>query len=307
MNGDLAEALRLDAEELARAAATTEAFALREPEQEVEADREAAETWAFEQASLLSIAGSYWSIVDISKAIAVFAEAAGIYARIGHPFAQVTGVCGALRELPTAQSNDIGRDDFEGAASADLLGTTWEFAVDRERSAPVYARLEGAAALEEQTLWPVGRLGLPFALYVDVCSASVELLSRRFDDAGLTEVGDVPRRFRESVYRYLLRTEELVAGAMADTYHWRGLHSSLLPVEPEAIALCATACLTARTTLDERLSYRLSGSPVAMVPLLVGEAVADSIGGDEPNGRTPARLEPLAPFGGPESLEPQSG
>src|SRR6478609_2850251 len=82
---------------------------------------------------------------------------------------------------------------------------------------------------------PIGRLGITFDHYVHC--------ARAMRAAGRTKNVDAVRR---AAVDYLDRASEVLRRASHDRFHWLRLQSSLLPAEPEAVAVMVALAAVAR-------------------------------------------------------------
>jgi hypothetical protein len=197
-------------------------------------------------ASCFMIAASHWALIDARHAHGVFRTAAEHYAAQGSPFYAVLAACGMheplLRRAAEAavhhQENLTGAASDEGVVLHDLFALTMSSAMfpDEYRwSTATRGLLERQSAhFYDQT----GRAALPWHAYHGVAAAVT---------AAVREPNDGARTVRSALADYLRRMDDAIGRAASDRYHWRNLRASLLPVEPEAIAVCMTSEAVSQT------------------------------------------------------------
>lgn len=277
----LPEALGLEAQTLERVALHTEAWA-RSLERSLDIDQEAntedgpgsrEEGMRREVASLYAIAGSYRLLLEPPEAVASLHSAVVHFAATRSLFAHPLAVC----------SGDTSTDwigEFTGGdrvlspngRQLILLRLGWLDAIeggrDQEVRAALFAHMDRAAP---DSAAKVGRMGVPL-------DATVRLLAsvdRMIGDDGDQDI----RQVVPNVHDFLIRAHDVTAGAMSDRFHWRSLMSSVLPVEPEAVALGAAVMAAAlQRGAEQELIGRLDLPPPALTPLLVGLGVAQMRG-----------------------------
>ncbi|HEY6781116.1 MAG TPA: hypothetical protein VI111_09185 [Thermoleophilaceae bacterium] len=275
---ELPELMGLDPEELERVAHRTEQWAgalensFRDRMQSAEGGegREAEfDQLHWEIASLFAIAGGYRLLLDYGKAVEPLNLAAHHLAATGSFYAHALAVCagdhdsawvGRLEEqAPPSNATEsellllrLGwLDAGAGGGAEDVRGALRE---QLERATP------GGYA-------EAGRLGIPLSSTMRVLEA-VGAVDR--EQAGV-EALTLP------LHDLLTRAYEVTAAAMSDTWHWRRLMSSVLPVEPELAALGAVVMAVARRHgIDGEVMERVRVPPPARVPLLVGGRIVEA-------------------------------
>ncbi len=79
---------------------------------------------------------------------------------------------------------------------------------------------------------------------------------------------------RESLAEYLRRVDEVVGGAMTDRFHWKRLRSSILPVEPEALATCMTVDPVSRRYTELRVDSLIEDAELTVRQRVLAEVAA---------------------------------
>jgi len=95
---------------------------------------------------------------------------------------------------------------------------------------------------------PVGRLGIQLDHYARCARAMRTARSER----------NIERFFAEAA-NYVHRAAEAIRGASHDRFHWRRMQSTILPAEPEAVAM---------TTAMSMMSHELFQLPISEIPNL---------------------------------------
>jgi hypothetical protein len=281
------EVLGLDAGSLTRSADAHAGYArvLRER------GDEAVRPW---MASSLVFAAVYRSLVDPAPARREFTQAASAYLEMGMPLAGALAVCAGDDTLVARFLDGMADRDVMGGDPIERVTATL---ARRWAGVEVDARgldRSGMHAALRLVYSPAGRTGLPLAAY-----------GRAFDEVqSVAERGWKRGRGGRSLpylVDLLQRAAEPVHAAMADTYHWRRLHSAVLPVEPEIVGACR--CILriwkgSGRTLRELYARIAEDAPdeVAVLPL----EVAADLDEPEPEGNIsplPAPIEPDMPRG----------
>jgi hypothetical protein len=277
----LPEMLELETETLERVALHTEAWA-RSLERSLEIDRGAnseagrprpPEEIQREIASLYTIAGSYRLLLEPREAAASLRSAAAHFSLTGSLFAHPLAVCsgdtsaGWIEELAEG-----GRALSPNERQLIMLRLGWLDALkggqDQEIHATLFAHMNHAAP---DSAAVVGRMRVP----LDATMRLLASVDQMGGDDGDREMQEVVA----SVHDFLIRAYDVTAAAMSDRLHWRSLMSSVLPVEPEAVALGAVVMASAlQHDTDEELIERLDLPPGALVPLIAGMDVAQRAG-----------------------------
>jgi hypothetical protein len=243
------EGLDLDQELLTRCARLYEAYA-RSGSKEPSSEGTPVETRMLKASSFV-IAAVYRSVVDSeSSAKALFADAAREYLELGNPFHLALAVCAGDEGLVRIYVLSGQQRFLEPQARAvdpndllyGLLAAMSMFGSGVYDDYPTAELLPSLLDLgEELSPRPVGRLGLPLRLYLAV-GRSIESTAFAYDRE-LTSL-------RRALSDYLRHVDESVGAAMNDRFHWRRLRSGLLPVEPEALAVCLAADRVSRRLAD---------------------------------------------------------
>jgi hypothetical protein len=277
----LPETLNLDTETLERVALHTEAWG-RSLERSLETGGETSseagrprspEEIRREIASLYAIAGSYRLVLEPRKAVASLRSAAAHFATTGSLFAHPLAVCSG-----DTSADWIGEFAEDGRALSPnerqliLLRLGWLDALkggrDQEIHAALFAHIDRAAP---DSAAAVGRVRVP----LDATMRLLVSVDRMSGGNGDREI----RQVVASVHDFLIRAYDVTAAAMSDRLHWRSLMSSVLPVEPEAVALGAVVMASAlQHGVGTELIDRLDLPPGALAPLIAGMGVAEMVG-----------------------------
>jgi len=226
-----------DLELLERLAATTEGNALAHLEL-AEHSETPEHVWLMHRmlaGSGLVIAASYWSLIDSRRAIADYRRAARLYRAMRHSYWMVAAMAAADGKMLRAAAREQ-QDHSEASPLEVAFGLVTEGMSGADFTGE---RLTGAW----QTLGnvPVGRLGIPLNHYGNCRTAMLHA------QAGDREI------FTRHARTYLERAAEVIRMARHDQYHWQRLQSSILPAEPEAVAVTSALSLTARRSLGMSL------------------------------------------------------
>jgi hypothetical protein len=196
-------------------------------------------------ASSFVIAASYWSLVATRKALTVYRAAADIYRELGHEYWVV---------LALAASNG---NDFAPALSAidEMLSPnpqTIAFAMVWNELHPTERRDLRAKHLflrwRETGNYPIGRLGIPLDYYGQLAQGIHFARQEKNPDLFFFAAAD-----------YLRRAAEVIRTASHDRFHWLRLESTILPAEPEAVAI---------TTAMSIVSHAMFRVPISQMPNL---------------------------------------
>jgi hypothetical protein len=239
----------------------------------------------------LGIAASYWSAVDITRGRKCFQwayEKAHGFSKTLEGFNDLNiqrRTMWALRAASMATCSriqppvDVIRTLADGGSyltpntlmAALVAGGPVLFTESREQVvAPLKHLLKIARSFQTH---PVGKLRVPLSLFVELIDyamqdeSAVGTLSRREHSTS--------RRFREWTVRFGERLSERVTLAQSNHYHWQRLHSSLLPLEPDAVCALIVWAKIKRHLLPEssqNLSF-ISELPRPMKAYI--EAVSD--------------------------------
>jgi hypothetical protein len=221
----------------------------------------------------------YRALVDPRAAREEFRDAARLYLNLGIPYCSLLAVCGEDSEVLT-QYWRIGQEAREqGGGDTDLLGSLvascWLSANPnyRERYRGVLSKV--LSQTREQSAITVGRLRLPLRLYL----ATVEEISHFDRQLNTPNSG----QFRHTI-AWLERAAEPVAQAMKDRFHWRRLHSGVLPIEPEIVGTCV-GIIRIWNQRDQghdlaSLIREADVSPLAIIPIEVASQLINPDHGD---------------------------
>jgi hypothetical protein len=173
-------------------------------------------------ASGLVLAASCWSLVEPRKAASLYLQAAEVYRGMGHSYWLVLALASGNSQEIAGLSGWLSERRLSHLAVA--FGLVGEAVRSEKRPASQSERLE--------THWrhvgnvPVGRLGIPLDTYGE-CARAMRA----------ARVAQRPEPFISAARNYLARAGEVRRMASHDTFHWQRLMSTVLPAEPEAIAM----------------------------------------------------------------------
>jgi hypothetical protein len=263
----IAETLELDRVLLDNVAERTEEWGRALAEPRGEPTEAATETTLYEAASLMTIAGSYWMLVDARRASSVFREAAGLYLRVENRFAHAVAICGADTRVAYGALKEQSAPLSPSSRANVMLALGWLECVSPDVQAAAREGIDAhTRAAEPSATQPVGRIGLPLHAIVRVVGAAEALL---YDGS------DAMPSLTGALHDYLVRADDIARAARADSFHWRNLLSSVLPVEPESTAVGA---IVAAAAMHHGMENAVAGSielpPAATIPVQMGVAVA---------------------------------
>lgn len=218
-------------------------------------------------ASGLVISASLWSLVDAAKAVEIYRRASTIYRQLDHsywlPLALVSASDKTLAEirssLPDAPTLNAQTVAF-GLISNELFYRERD-AADTERLRNQWRHLGNI---------PVGRLGIPLDHYGQCADAMRDARHER-------RIG----RFMEAAANYVRRAAEVVRGASHDRFHWRRLHSSILPAEPEAVAMTTAMSIMAHDVLKTSITEMSDLDRYGRLLVETGERMRQAIRDDQ--------------------------
>jgi tetratricopeptide (TPR) repeat protein len=225
-------------------------------------------------ASSLVIAASYWSLLSAEKAVSLYREAATLYREMGHSYWLVLAlICMNGDDFAEALSavDKLPARDPQMIAFA-MVGN--EMYGDDRRG----RRMERLVANWRHVgNYPVGRLRIPLDYY-GRCAEAMR-------DAGRQENAGA---FFEGAANYIHRAAEVLQSASHDQFHWLRLESSILPAEPEAIAMATALSTVSRTMFDTPLGETSRFDQHGQLLVAVGEEIyraknRDGIGGGDPD------------------------
>jgi hypothetical protein len=218
-------------------------------------------------ASGLAIAASYWSLIDPRKAVDCYRRSALAYRTIGHGYWIVVALASGNQELIAEVLYMI---DEERSPSPDRIA----FAMVANEMSGGDGRGRRMDTLrahwEHAGNAPIGRLGIPLDHYARCAEAMREARSDRSARSFFTEGAN-----------YIHRAAEVIRTASHDKFHWSNFQSTILPAEPEAVAM---------TSAMSRLSHDMFKTPITEISNLdshgrllaqVGEAMRTASFGPE--------------------------
>jgi hypothetical protein len=196
-------------------------------------------------ASGLVISASYWSLIAPGRAVEHYRQATGIFRALGHSYWMVLALASAnesdIALMPGAI--DETPDPSPQAVAFAMIGNE---VANADRSAVRADRLTQHWRHFGNT--PIGRLGIPLDHYVH-CAQAMRA-ARTDKDMG---------RFVAAAAAYLHRAAEVIRSASHDRFHWLSLQSTILPAEPEAVAI---------VTAMSMMSHALFSRPMSEIPNL---------------------------------------
>jgi hypothetical protein len=240
-----------------------------------------------EVASAYARAASYWSLIHLERAMYLYQEATRHYRSARRLFANVTGICAGASEIvrfwAEEEATEVPNVDRSPEAAVQyLMGLTFAECLTLRRSDVVDSIIDFFSERERDTRM-IGRLRIPIELYVWLIRASRGAAFATGAEPEVNVETDAEYQAREvqalagAFEGFLLRADELVGRAISDGYHWSRCLTSLLPAEPELVAM-ATLSFTAalRRGLDRELRERLVARlpERARVPLELGHSIA---------------------------------
>ena len=163
-------------------------------------------------------AAGCWCLISPTRAPAAFSEARRLYQDLGHPFAIAVAICAGEQALPSVESHQSTSPEDHAYRA---LWLAWTVASRKTAASAV-----SATPAHNREWFPAGQLGIPVRLYLD--------FSR---DVGRAIRSGDPGPLAWSLPQLLQRGTEPVKMAMADRYHWQSLATSVMPVEPELLAI----------------------------------------------------------------------
>jgi hypothetical protein len=194
--------------------------------------------------------------------------AARHHVAVGSFYAHALAVCSADEDAGWLRRLDESHRPLSASDRAlVLLRLGWLDTSVREGAAreALFAHMDQAAPVAPTE---VGRLRIPLDATMRVLQAVDGML---YEDAG-RGIDAVAA----STHDFLTRAHDVTAAAIADRFHWRNMLSSVLPVEPEAVALGAVVMAGAmRHKAEDRLMEQVDLPLRAVAPLVVGRAIAE--------------------------------
>lgn len=183
-------------------------------------------------------AAAYEMLLDQSNARSLFALAATRFTQINDPYGLIAGIC-----------------SYQGCPD---LSITTEATPDIQ----FYQLLNGTftGATVDTSAWqePVGRLQIPFRLYADAITDTID-----------QEVTQLPKVWKSLLTRMHTRPRLL----SKDTARWRKLEGTITPIEPETVATCIALLRVAERqgiSLDILTSLVQAQQDNAYIPMKIG-------------------------------------
>jgi hypothetical protein len=204
--------------------------------------------WSQDQmlaASSFVIAASYWSLIDPHRATEGYRNATKVYRDMGHDYWIVLAVATANSNWTVPMLSAV--DEMRAPSPQTVaFAMVCNEMYDSYDSGPRTERLN--SRWREIGNYPIGRLGIPLDYYAR-CARAMRIAR-----------GDrnVERFFAEAA-NYVHRAAEVLRSASHDRFHWLRLESTILPAEPEAVAM---------TTAMSVMSHTMFKTPISKVPNL---------------------------------------
>jgi hypothetical protein len=194
-------------------------------------------------ASGFVIAASYWSLIAPRTAMLLYRSAAEIYRARKHSYWMVLA-------LASASENEIAT--MPSVIDGTLAPGPQTVAFAMVGNAMSDSDRQGVRAERLDTHWrhvgnvPIGRLGIPLDHYARCAQAMRVARAEKNIEYFLAEVAN-----------YVHRAAEVLRSASHDRFHWMQLQSTILPAEPEAVAM---------TTAMSMMSHQIFGIPISDMP-----------------------------------------
>jgi hypothetical protein len=224
--GWMAEILELDRDLLINVAGRTQEWgdALTRAAEEAPPGTIPDDASLYEAASLLTIAGSYWMLLDTRRASRVLRRAASLYQLLGDRFAHAVAICGSDSDVAYGALEEGDTALSPSSRAHVMLALGWLESTSPAVQADAREGLAAHAHAAERTATePVGRIGLPLDAVVRVLKAA---------EALLYEGAVAMPELHGALHDYLVRSDDIARAARADTFHWRKLLSASFPRNP---------------------------------------------------------------------------
>jgi hypothetical protein len=195
-------------------------------------------------ASSFVIAASCWSLLDPRKAVEDYRNAMRLYRSMEHDYWAVLALASMSFEDMEAVLSAIDEMSEPGPQIV-AFGMVCNAISHDDRYESRAERLNKHRRRVGD--FPVGRLGISLEQYARCAEA--------FHAA--REKKDGRERLLREGSTYVRRASEVLRGASHDRFHWLRLQSTILPAEPEAVAM---------TTAMSMLSHSMFGISMADVP-----------------------------------------
>jgi hypothetical protein len=249
------EILHVPIEDIAVLADAYEGYAFSFEESSLEENFLEIQPW---RSSSLLLAAIFRSLLSPNKSRALFHAATLNYRGIGNQFWKVLAICSLDQELLTTEQVLPGKDSPEISEPLyfyDLLSQCWLSSLREGQPQQAFERYLQQA--RKKPFQKVGRLEIPMRLYTNVMMDSLEWSS--------------PRPEIQNWRALLYRANESVELSQSDRFHWESMPGSIVPLEPEILAVCislGSRWLSMNHSLSE-LSERINIQGSAEVPLLI--------------------------------------
>jgi hypothetical protein len=206
---------------------------------------------AWKRANDFAIAGSYWALSNPPHAWKLFSEAANLYFKsflsrsdrrdqgfTSSPawmFKAITlalsaADAGLVRDTLRAWSDQAERFLTPDLILAEMLAACFLGLQQRDDGfRRMYFEIDSVA--RSMPSHPVGRLGWPLRAYSQTTESLIERRAAGIDRS----------TFVRLFSPFADRLSDTIRSAQRSSYHWRRLYSRLLPIEPEAMAVCQIA------------------------------------------------------------------
>jgi hypothetical protein len=196
-------------------------------------------------ASGFAVAASYWSLLDAERAVTLYRRAAETYRQLNHGY-------GMALALASATSDEISITLASIDGTSPPSPQTVAFALVANELSD--SEGQGARVERLRLQWrhfgnvPIGRLRIPLDYYGRCALAMRAARQSKSVEGFLAQASD-----------YVRRAAEVLKTASHDKFNWLALRSSILPAEPEAVAMTAAMSM---------VSHSLFGIPISQMPNL---------------------------------------
>lgn len=213
-------------------------------------------------ASGLAIAASYWSLIAPRKAVLLYRKAAETYQFVGHNYWMVLSLASAnSNQIPTVLSaiDETPVPSPQGLAFAMIANEMPDVNRRGVRSERLNAQWRHVGNV------PIGRLGVPLDHYARCAQAM-----------NIARAEKNIERFSAEASNYVRRAAEVISSASHDRFHWLQLHSTVLPAEPEAVAVTTAMSLFSHLVFKTPISKMLDLDSYGRLLVETGDAMREA-------------------------------
>ncbi len=196
-------------------------------------------------ASGFVVAASCWSLIAPERASLLYRRVTPMYRAMGHSYWMVLALASASEDEIAAMPSAIDdtRDPSSQSVAFAMVGNAM---ADIDRQSARTERLNAEWGHAGNV--PIGRLGIPLDHYAR-CAHAIR---------AAREEKNIERFFAEAG-TFVQRAAEAIRSASHDRFHWLRLQSTILPAEPEAVAI---------TTAMSMMSHSIFRTPITEIPNL---------------------------------------